>query len=385
MKRLALTIVVAVLAAPATAAAGPAHRDVSYDLDSPPHAPGHNRLDIYEPQGFDRPRPVAVFAHGGAWYAGDKDNRTIPDKARVFNDAGYVFVSINYRLSPNPPQTSNPSRVMFPDHPHDVGEAIAWLRRNVARYGGDPKRLVLLGHSAGAHLVSLVATDGSYLDAYDVERKRVLGAVSLDTAAFDLRGLGSGATSPVNTQVAWNAFGTPAENAATGSWTAASPIVHADPDDPPFLLVTRDAPRRRQDNRAMAQALGQDPEDVMAVGLTHEQINAALGDPADRSGETQAVMEFANAVTRIPHTRIRKHPRKRLRTNGQRAKVRFRFTSGFEAASFECRLDKRAYRRCDSPKSYRVKRGRHRFRVRALNGALKGDPESHRFRVVGAS
>jgi arylformamidase len=351
MKRLALTIVVAVLAAPATAAAGPTHRDVSYDLDSPPLAPGHNRLDIYEPQGFDGPRPVAVFAHGGAWYAGDKDNRTIPDKARVFNDAGYVFVSINYRLSPNPPQTSNPSRVMFPDHPHDVGEAIAWLRRNVARYGGDPKRLVLLGHSAGAHLVSLVATDDFYLDAYDVERKRVLGAVSLDTAAFDLRGLGSGAMSPVNTQVAWNAFGTPAENAATGSWTAGSPIVHADPDDPPFLFVTRGAPRRLQDNRSMAQALGQDPEDVLIVPLTHEEVNAALGNPADTSGETEAVMAFANAVTRIPRLKLTGHPRKRVRTASKRKRVRFRFRSKLDGATFECRLDGRDYRRCDSPKS----------------------------------
>jgi acetyl esterase/lipase len=384
MKRVALSAAMIALAMPSAAAAAPTHPDVSYDIDSPAAIAG-NLLDVYEPQGFDGPRPVAVFVHGGAWYAGDKANRTIPDKARAFNDAGYVFVSVNYRLSPNPPQTANPDRVMFPDHPHDVGEAIAWLRRHVAEYGGDPKRFVLLGHSAGAHLVSLVATDGSYLDAYDVGRGRVLGAVSLDTAAFDLRGLGSAATSPVNAQVGWNAFGTRGENAATGSWTAGSPIVHADPDDPPFLFVTRPNPRRRGDNRAMAEALGQDPDDVLVVDLTHEQINAALGDPADSSGETEAVIAFANAVTRVPKAKLTGHPRKRVRAAGRRKRVRFRFKSKLPGATFECRLDGRRRRTCESPKAYRVKPRRHLFKVRAMNGTLKGETEAFRFRVVGAS
>lgn len=380
-----LTTALLAIALPATAGAAPTHPDVSYDIDSPPQVPSHNRLDVYEPSGFDGPRPVAVFAHGGAWYSGDKANRTIPDKARLFNDAGYVFVSVNYRLSPNPPQTSNPDRVRFPDHPHDVGEAIAWLRRNVSRYGGDPRRIVLLGHSAGAHLVSLVATDSSYIDAYEVGRERVLGVVSLDTAAFDLRYLGSPGLSPTQREVAWNAFGTAAENAATGSWAAASPIMHAGPDDPPFLLVTRPAVGRQGDNRAMAEALGQDPDDVFVVDLTHEQINAALGAPGDTSGETEAVIAFANAVTRIPRARITKHPRRRVRTKGKRSRVRLRFRSKLPDASFECRLDRRGWRPCVSPKRYRVKRGRHRFRVRALNGTLRGGRDSFRFGVLAAS
>jgi arylformamidase len=383
----AVVWVVGMLALPSDAGAAgvPTHPDVSYDIDSPPQLAAHNRLDVYEPSGFKGPRPVAVFVHGGAWYAGDKANRTIPDKARLFNDAGYVFVSINYRLSPNPPQTSNPDRVMFPDHPHDVGEAIAWLRRNVAAYGGDPKRFVLLGHSAGAHLVSLVAADTSYLDAYGAGRGHVLGVVSLDTAAFDLRDLGSPALSPAQREVAWNAFGTPAENAATGSWVAASPIVHAGAEDPPFLLVTRPAPARRSDNRAMAESLGQDPDDVLVVDLTHEQINAALGSAGDTSGETEAVMAFANAVTRIPKAKIVRHPSKRVRAEGKRERVRFRFTSKLAGAAFECRLDSRRWRPCESPRAFRVSRGAHRFRVRALNGALRGPKRSFRFRVVGGA
>jgi arylformamidase len=374
---------IGVFAFPAeTGAAGvPTDADVSYDLDSPPPNPAENQLDVWVPAGGGSDLPVAVFAHGGAWLRGDKDNRTIPDKARLFNDAGYVFVSVNYRLSPDPPQTSNPGRVKFPDHPHDVGEAVAWVRRNIAAYGGDPRRIVLLGHSSGAHLVSLVGTDPAYLEAYGHKRKPILGVVSLDTAAFDLRGLGSPATSPIDTALGWNAFGTPSENAATSSWAAGSPVVHADRKDPPFLFVTRGSARRQQDNRAMAQALGQDPDGVVVLPLTHEEINGALGNPTDTSGETETVMAFVNAITRIPGARIRRHPDRATPAKGNRVKVRFRFKSDIEAASFECRLDNRSYRRCNSPKSYRVKRGRHRFRVRALNGALKGEPESFRFRV----
>jgi len=375
----------------ASAAGTPTHPDVSYDIDSPPSIAAENQLDVYAPPGGGSARPVAVFAHGGAWRAGDKNNNTIANKARVFNDAGYVFVSVNYRLSPDPPETSNPNRVMFPDHPHDVGEAIAWLSRNVAGYGGDPKRIVLLGHSAGAHLVSLVATDPTYVDAYDVKQRRILGVVSLDTAAFDATDLDPATSTrpPGDLEVGWNAFGTPTENAATGSWEAASPITHADPDDPPFLLVTQtgnpgDAGRQAE-NRAMAQALGQDPDNVLLVDLTHGEINAALGDPNDATGETQAVMGFANAVTRVPKVQIKKHPAKRVRGSRNRTRVRFRFEANFPEASFECRLDSRRYKPCDSPKSYRLKARRHRFKVRALNGALKGTTDAFRFRVAASS
>ena len=129
-----------------------------------------------------------------------------------------MFASVNYRLSPLAPATGpfDPERVRFPDHPHDVGEAIGWLYRHVARYGGDPTRIVLIGHSSGAHLASLVGVAPRYVRAYGVPRARILGVVSLDTAAYDVTGLAD----PLRNEGArgvWSVFGTPEENAAGGS------------------------------------------------------------------------------------------------------------------------------------------------------------------------
>jgi acetyl esterase/lipase len=119
---------------------------------------GRQTLDVFAPAG--RPQaelaPVVVFVHGGSWVAGDKNffgqYRSV---GRYLAGQGLVAVLINYRLSP---------RVKHPEHAKDVARAFAWARRNVRGYGGDPDRIVLCGHSAGGHLVSLIATDTTYLN-----------------------------------------------------------------------------------------------------------------------------------------------------------------------------------------------------------------------------
>lgn len=113
------------------------------------------RLDVFSPDQTGAlqkgPLPVLIFVHGGGWFTGDKDffgvHRGV---ARALARRGYVVVVPNYRLSPE---------VKHPVHVQDVGRAFAWTMKNVARHGGDPSRVILMGHSAGAHLVSLLATD----------------------------------------------------------------------------------------------------------------------------------------------------------------------------------------------------------------------------------
>ena len=92
------------------------------------------RLDVY---GFERAEgcqqvPVVVYVHGGGWRTGDKAR--VGDKATFFNDLGYVFVSVNYRLS-DPPRS--PGRPVHPAHADDVGAAIAWDERteHIGTYG----------------------------------------------------------------------------------------------------------------------------------------------------------------------------------------------------------------------------------------------------------
>ncbi len=368
----------------ASEAAYTAHLGVGYDIDSPP-APSpaaENQLDLYSPLGFAGPRPVVAYVHGGGWRNGDKGNQ-IADKRNLFTSNGYVFASLNYRLSPDPVNSSDPGRVMFPDHPHDVGEAIGWLHRNVAAYGGDPERIILIGHSAGAHLVSLVGTfptapPPGHLAAYGVGRTQILGVVSLDTDAFDV-GERIGELGPIAAQSLYNAFGTPAENAATNSWHDASPRAWADAGDPAFLMVTQAGSADRvSDNQRMATALGQDPVTaVLPVPLDHEGINGALGDPADPTPETASVLSFASSLVAASHPgklKLRKRPRKRL--HGDRAKVKFSF-SAVKGSAFECRLDKKPFAPCASPRRYRVGPGRHTFRVRPrglVMGKLVGPP-----------
>jgi acetyl esterase/lipase len=377
------------LAAPAEAAI--VHRDLVYDLGSPPAEPRFNALDLYLPEGTqqDASLPVVVYVHGGAWRAGDKSNQ-IADKVRLFTGAGYAFASVNYRLSPADPTVLDPGRSRFPDHPHDIGEAIGWLKSHVGDHGADPGRMLLIGHSAGAHLVSLVSTDPAYTGAYGIEPWRLIGTVSLDTDAFDIASEADPLSPTANNPVLFqNAFGTPAENAAAGPWQAASPIAWADPGDPEFLFVTSQLPRRVADNQAMATALGQGPAAVLSLPYDHEQINDAVGGGADPAGETQAILSFLAArvaEARAPaKPRLWDRPPRRIETSWRKVGVRLRFGAA-RAASFECRLDRQHYRACESPRVFRVGQGAHRLRVRGRSDSGRPGPATTcRFRVVPLS
>ncbi len=388
---------VAALTALLLAAAGPAaadepyvgHPNVSYDIDSPPPVAAQNTLDIYTPSGLpaSAERPVVVYVHGGGWAIGDKSNSPL-DKARLFTSAGYVYVTINYRLSPADTDVSNPDpgRIMFPDHPHDVGEALGWVNRHIGEYGGDPGRLALVGHSSGAHLVSLMGTDPSYMEAYGVSPAQVLGVVSLDTATFNVAD--QAAVAPgTDYRIYWNAFGTPDENAVSNAWYLGSPINFADPGDPEFFFVTSNNRRRVAVNGSMAQRLGQDPAtSVLSVPLDHEGINKALGSPDDKTGETQAVLAFVQrkvgeAVR--PKAKVSGRPAKVVRTHRGSVRVTFRFSSNVAGARFECRMDDQKFKGCKAPRSFRVKPGKHAFRVRAyVPGRSPGAVTTARFRVA---
>ncbi|ETK87950.1 hypothetical protein F441_07868 [Phytophthora nicotianae CJ01A1] len=135
-------------------------KDVAYVGESP-HA--LQALDIAIPRRIP-PRsnlPTCVFVHGGSWQRGDKNGGLNQDIDEAFVGAGYLGVSVNYRLSPE---------VQHPEHVKDVAAAVTWLYRNIAKFGGDPNKLVLVGHSAGAHLVMQILADPQYLTAAGMEQ-----------------------------------------------------------------------------------------------------------------------------------------------------------------------------------------------------------------------
>lgn len=232
------------------------------------------QVDVY---GFaksaDCDAPVVVYVHGGGWRRGDK--QMVGDKATFFNGLGYVFVSVNYRLSD--PADSN--RVVHPTHAEDVGAAVTWVERNIDDYGGNGKRIALMGHSAGGHLVSLVGVDPSFIDDSGGDPSAVKCVVSNDTEGYDIesRAAQGGAVK----QIYDNAFGTD-----VAVQRDASPMTHvADQDPPPdFLVITRGTATRVAAATAFADAVeaaGGASEVLEAKGLTHGDVNRLLGSSGD--------------------------------------------------------------------------------------------------------
>lgn len=140
--------------------------DISYTEGLPADAAKH-KLDLYLPQGKTS-FPVLVFVHGGSWRTGDRAAYVaLGDR---FARAGIGVAIPSYRLMP---QNPHPAQI------EDVAAAFAWVYRNIAQYGGDPTKIYASGHSAGAHLVALLALDEEYLKKFDLERKSIAGVIAM--------------------------------------------------------------------------------------------------------------------------------------------------------------------------------------------------------------
>jgi acetyl esterase/lipase len=144
-------------------------RAVAY-RDGPTADPYRNRLDLFLPRN-KKDFPVVVLVHGGSWAVGDNRCAGLYSSVGQFlASQGVGVVLPNYRLSP---------AVKHPEHVKDVARAAAWTRDNVGKYGGDPRRIYLMGHSAGGHLVALLATDESYLKAEGMKATDFKGVVAV--------------------------------------------------------------------------------------------------------------------------------------------------------------------------------------------------------------
>ncbi len=214
--------------------------------------------------------PIVVYVHGGGWKRGDK-RMAAGEKGPHFVQQGYAFASLNYQLVPS---------CTVEEQAQDVANAIAYLIRNAAKLGFDGKRVALIGHSAGAHLVALVGTDLSYLKIAEVEPKAVRGIIPLDGAAYDVpRQIAEGGDFMQDTYL--QAFGTDPERQKKLSPTAQA----AAPNAPAFLILHV----QRVDGTAQSIALGEalrkagtaaEVKGFEGRGLQgHMEINRDLGKP----------------------------------------------------------------------------------------------------------
>jgi acetyl esterase/lipase len=139
---------------------------------------GHKRhvLDIYTPEiAQGKSSPVMFWIHGGGWQAGDKSDVAL--KPKVLTERGFVFVSTNYRLLPE---------VAMDELTGDVARSVGWVHRNIAKYGGDPTRIFVGGHSAGAQLAALICTDDRYLKKQGMTFDVLKGCVPVDGDTYDI-------------------------------------------------------------------------------------------------------------------------------------------------------------------------------------------------------
>jgi len=149
-------------------------QDVKRDIPYAKNADKLQTLDVYAPPNAKN-LPVVFWIHGGGWQTGDKSDVHI--KPQVFNGKGFVFVSTNYRLLPN---------VDMATLTRDVAKAIRWVHDHIAEHGGDPKRLLIMGHSAGAQLAALICTDERYLKEEGLSFAIIKGCVPVDGDTYDI-------------------------------------------------------------------------------------------------------------------------------------------------------------------------------------------------------
>ncbi len=255
------------------------HQDLRYGE----HAA--QKLDLYQPSGATK-APVMVYIHGGSWKRGDK--RAVGEKPEFFGGKGWLFVSINYRLLP---EGAHPVNV------NDVAKALAWIHDHVEDYGGDPGRLFLMGHSAGAHLAALAGTDARRLQKHGKDLSILKGVIPLDTNAYDIPALMKGRSSGFYRTI----FGTDPE-----TWKDASPFhqVAAGKDIPPFLIgYTRGMGKTANPSRPLQakgfadrlRSAGVEATVIDASDRNHGEINQWFGKEDDEKVTAKA-WEFLQAI-----------------------------------------------------------------------------------------
>jgi acetyl esterase/lipase len=233
------------------------------------------RFDVYvstRPSTSTAPAPVILFVHGGAWAAGDKANRqVIEPKVGHWVEQGYVVISVDYRLLPTP----------VAQQADDVAAALAFAQSQAGLWGGDPKRFILMGHSAGAHLVALLGAGARTTTRPQPWR----GTVLLDSAALDVPMIMNNHHFGLYDR----AFGKNPQQ-----WNAVSPTAHLDGVTAPMLAVC--SSRRKescvQASRFAAKANGLGAKvRVLRQDLTHGDINATLGAASDYTKQVDAFMQ----------------------------------------------------------------------------------------------
>lgn len=224
-----------------------------------------HRYDVYLPQRpvGAQPMPIIFMVHGGGWARGDKAHApVVENKIRHWVPQGVVLVSVNYPMRPDtaPEQQAR-----------EVARALTAVQGRAASWGADPARVVLMGHSAGAHLIALLSAHPERAQAEGARPWR--GSVCLDSAAFDVVRIMEARHPGLYDR----AFGPD-----RADWVAASPAHQLTRPAAPILAVCssrRAASCQQARDFSARMPAGAPPVQVLPVALSHGEINATLGEP----------------------------------------------------------------------------------------------------------
>ena len=257
--------------APRDAGARRVVRDAAYG-QSP-----RQRLDVYAPTETNGASPVLIFFYGGSWRSGEKDDYNFLGAALAAQ--GFLTVIPNYRLVPE---------VRFPTFLEDCARATRWVADNAAVHGGDPNRIVLAGHSAGAYNAIMLALDARFLRNAGVDASRMRGAIGL-AGPYDFL--------PFDVDATRNAFGAAPDPAQT------QPVQFARADAPPLLLLwgaddRTVGPRNLEGLSAAMRRAGGAVESKVYQDVDHIDILLALSRPfRGRAPVLNDVSAFAHRVS----------------------------------------------------------------------------------------
>lgn len=243
-------------------------QDISYGDDP------EQMLDVYLPPNKRKPQ-IIFMVHGGAWSLGDrKSKKFIENKVKRWVPKGFIVVSVGYRLLPK----ANPL-----EQADDVAKALAFSQRKANAWGGKPKQFVLLGHSAGAHLVSLISASNHWKESLSLEP--ILGTVSLDSAMMN---------APELMNQKHPKFYDEAMGADPKFWEQVSPFHQLKAKASPFFLVCSS---ERKDSCDQARAFGEKLKsfggqvELLRVDMSHGELNEKLGEPGVYTGKVEAFLK----------------------------------------------------------------------------------------------
>ena len=242
-------------------------RDIAYGSDT------KQTFDVYIPKQA-KGAPVIFMVHGGAWRLGDKSSRSVIEhKVARWVPKGFIFISTNYRMLPG----ADPV-----EQAKDVARAIAVAQTKAESWGGDSNEFILMGHSAGAHLVALLSTDRAL--SSDIVKKPWLGTVALDSAAYDVVQI----MEKPHLRLYDQAFGSDKQY-----WKAASPFYALTKKTRPIMAVCS---ARRDDSTAQARQFAKKAASlgvavtVLEKDFSHREINASLGQDKAYTAEVESFM-----------------------------------------------------------------------------------------------